>query len=473
VLFFAAAALAWITGSLVSSVRAEQPILRLGTAAAVAGETTLSVPLEIELDLTSEFVAGWSAVIQYDPAALTAVRVENTRRADLFGFRTFARHAMPGVLVVWAIYTLADDTAKMIPPLSSDEIAQLEFCVLGSAATGTYPLTFLDEAPGEHPYQTSATSFSGIYTTAPPRVEAGAVSISGIDSTTAACPSELDEPPPPPPDVHGSFQLEDATAIRGLPVMVPLRIEADGKIFGFSFSVDFDEEILQAAAVRPVYDAVFADPLGLRSEYQHWEWDNSNLNPGSGGVDEGFVTGAVVFDLESRDFFLPPQSAKEVLRLSFFVNAEAPLGPTEVRFEDGGRFLTIPQRNAFLAAGDDTSGTTYPDFVPATVVVNARISIIGDVSPFRFIRGDANTDGKVDIADAVRDFMFLFQGADPPSCLEAADATDDGEVDISDGVRILRFFFGPVGEIPSPGTESCGVDGLPDDLGCNSYPHCE
>jgi hypothetical protein len=316
-LFFAAAALAWITGSLVSSVRAEQPILRLGTAAAVAGETTLSVPLEIELDLTSEFVAGWSAVIQYDPAALTAVRVENTRRADLFGFRTFARHAMPGVLVVWAIYTLADDTAKMIPPLSSDEIAQLEFCVLGSAATGTYPLTFLDEARGASLPDLGDIVLGHLHHGAPAR-RSRRREHQRIDSTTAACPSELDEPPPPPPDVHGSFQLEDATAIRGLPVMVPLRIEADGKIFGFSFSVDFDEEILQAAAVRPVYDAVFADPLGLRSEYQHWEWDNSNLNPGSGGVDEGFVTGAVVFDLESRDFFLPPRSATEVLRLSFF-----------------------------------------------------------------------------------------------------------------------------------------------------------
>jgi hypothetical protein len=90
----------------------------------------------------------------------------------------------------------------------------------------------------------------------------------------------------------------------------------------------------------------------------------------------------------------------------------------------------------------------------------------------RFRRGDANADGRVDISDAIRTFMYLFLGAPPPRCLDAADSNDDGAIDISDGVTTLNDFFIPGTAISDPGPFACGVDPTGDPLACGSYDAC-
>jgi hypothetical protein len=92
--------------------------------------------------------------------------------------------------------------------------------------------------------------------------------------------------------------------------------------------------------------------------------------------------------------------------------------------------------------------------------------------PARFVRGDANSDGKVDISDAIRGFVFLFLGASPPLCLDTDDANDDGSVDITDGIHILNDFFREGTGIPAPGPFECGIDPTRDAISCGSYPHC-
>ncbi len=89
-----------------------------------------------------------------------------------------------------------------------------------------------------------------------------------------------------------------------------------------------------------------------------------------------------------------------------------------------------------------------------------------------FIRGDANTDGAVDIADAIRVLGYLFAGGPDLLCDDAGDSNDDGGLDISDGVTILMYLFVAGGEIPPPGPESCGNDPSPDSLTCRSFPPC-
>ncbi|MBI4602410.1 MAG: hypothetical protein HY721_10670 [Planctomycetes bacterium] len=463
---------ALVVASFLSAPLVGEPVFRLGTVSARAGAAELTVPLEVIPEEAAP-VAGWSAVVSYDPAVMSAVAVEKARPADVFGFRTPERHGMPGILIVWALYSLADDPERMLSAEAGGVVANLRFCVLESAKTGTYPITFLLQSPQGDRYRTLATSFEGGYATGVPDVEAGVVAIGGDAAPAGPCVPEA--PVPPPPALNGTFELVGGSAVRGLPATVPFTLSADQDVIGFSFSVDFDEEVLEAgvaaqgaAPVQPVYMGHLGDPDGSRHEYEHFEWNNSNETPGSAGVDEGFVTGAVVFDLESRSFFLPPGEDHEVLRLIFYVKPKAPLGPTEVRFEDGAPFLSITQKNAFLAAGS----TGYPEFVSATVFIHARLNIIGDVSPFRFIRGDSNLDGKVDIADSVRTFMFLFLGAEAPGCLEAADATDDGTLDISDGIRILSYAFTSSAGIPHPGPRDCGHDLTADELGCRAYPAC-
>jgi hypothetical protein len=90
----------------------------------------------------------------------------------------------------------------------------------------------------------------------------------------------------------------------------------------------------------------------------------------------------------------------------------------------------------------------------------------------RFLRGDSDANGVVNITDAVRILNSLFLGLGDIPCADAADADDSGALNITDAVRILNVLFLGVGEIPAPGTASCGVDPTTDDLGCAAPAAC-
>jgi len=89
-----------------------------------------------------------------------------------------------------------------------------------------------------------------------------------------------------------------------------------------------------------------------------------------------------------------------------------------------------------------------------------------------FMRGDANADGKRDIADAIRVLGYLFGGGTTQlGCLDAADANDEGKVDIADAIKILGHLFALAGPLPEP-FAACGADPTPDALTCESFPAC-
>ncbi len=96
------------------------------------------------------------------------------------------------------------------------------------------------------------------------------------------------------------------------------------------------------------------------------------------------------------------------------------------------------------------------------------------ICPSRFRRGDANSDGVVDISDAVTSLGYLYLGGETPGCLKAADANDDGQVDISDPVLTLTDLFSPLSgtRLPLPGPFACGTDPSPDQLGCFVHLSC-
>lgn len=82
----------------------------------------------------------------------------------------------------------------------------------------------------------------------------------------------------------------------------------------------------------------------------------------------------------------------------------------------------------------------------------------------RFVRGDSNDDGALDLSDVLFTLNYLFLGTDTPSCLAAADSNDDGLIDLSDGIFFLGFLFQGSETLPLPFPE-LGVDPTPD-LGC-------
>jgi photosystem II stability/assembly factor-like uncharacterized protein len=57
------------------------------------------------------------------------------------------------------------------------------------------------------------------------------------------------------------------------------------------------------------------------------------------------------------------------------------------------------------------------------------------------IRGDANADGAIDIADVVYLINYLFTNGPAPEPLEAGDANCDGLVDIADAVYLINYLF--------------------------------
>lgn len=109
----------------------------------------------------------------------------------------------------------------------------------------------------------------------------------------------------------------------------------------------------------------------------------------------------------------------------------------------------------FLQAGDQ----------PYFCIPHELLGMTGLVSvQRRFVRGDANEDGSVTIADPVVTLAYLFQGA-AATCLDAHDVNDDGSIDVADAVSSLGYLFagGPEPDDPFPAD---GADRTDDSLRC-------
>lgn len=89
-----------------------------------------------------------------------------------------------------------------------------------------------------------------------------------------------------------------------------------------------------------------------------------------------------------------------------------------------------------------------------------------------FIRGDANSDGRVDISDAIRMLSALFQGGAAMTCQDAADVDDDGKVNITDPILLLEHKFRNAPPPPEPFPD-CGPERTPDALSCEGSAACE
>jgi len=94
--------------------------------------------------------------------------------------------------------------------------------------------------------------------------------------------------------------------------------------------------------------------------------------------------------------------------------------------------------------------------------------------PEVFRRGDANGDGGVNIADAIRLLNALFvPGSPQPDCFDSSDVNDDGSNNVADAVFLLNALFVPgSANPPPPGAIDCGEDPTDDTFDCVLYPAC-
>jgi hypothetical protein len=102
-----------------------------------------------------------------------------------------------------------------------------------------------------------------------------------------------------------------------------------------------------------------------------------------------------------------------------------------------------------------------------------------DIGGPLFVRGDADTNGTVELTDAVRILNFLFLGIGLLPCGDAADADDNGQHELTDAVRILNYLFLGTGRIPAPTPSmprypvaDCGEDPTEETvpIGCETTP---
>ncbi len=84
----------------------------------------------------------------------------------------------------------------------------------------------------------------------------------------------------------------------------------------------------------------------------------------------------------------------------------------------------------------------------------------------RFLRGDANGNGSVEVSEGVFALRFLFLGGPAPWCLDAAHADDSGRLAMTDPIRILRFLFLGAPAPPPPGPFVPATDPTVDRLSC-------
>jgi Na+-transporting NADH:ubiquinone oxidoreductase subunit NqrD len=91
---------------------------------------------------------------------------------------------------------------------------------------------------------------------------------------------------------------------------------------------------------------------------------------------------------------------------------------------------------------------------------SVAVTVSNEPVAARFIRGDANQDGKVNIADAVAIVRTLFgvgtKIAMIEACRASVDVNDDGEFNISDASYVLAYLFKAGRIMPAP----AGVCGL-------------
>lgn len=167
------------------------------------------------------------------------------------------------------------------------------------------------------------------------------------------------------------------------------------------------------------------------------------------------------------------------LRAHFGVGSAPLIDEVRVRWPDTSvsvlqgvainQLLVIDQSTVATAPDCDLNMIPDTDQIAADAALDVNQDGILDNCQTLFRRGDANSDGVVDIADVVRNLGFLFSGA-MVTCEQTLDANDDDAADVADPIWTLAFLF-TGGPPPVAPFGTCDVDPTPlNALSCSNYP---
>lgn len=89
-----------------------------------------------------------------------------------------------------------------------------------------------------------------------------------------------------------------------------------------------------------------------------------------------------------------------------------------------------------------------------------------------YLRGDCNSDGSANVADAISLLANLFSGGPISGCVDSCDSNDDGSMNIADAIHLLAFLFSGGSQPAAPGPLNCGPDPTADPLDCLTPGPC-
>jgi len=219
-------------------------------------------------------------------------------------------------------------------------------------------------------------------------------------------------------DLKTGVRLGSVHAFQGGVAEVPLQISAVGPVSYLTVGIDYDEDMLEVFAVTVSPEAA---PF-VRS---------ATLTPRKGGV---------LLTVEAEAGGLPyPVARMPLVTLQVWVNPSAPAG-------------------AELPIGSQNENEVWvrPVSVTRPVIYSVGRITVRENLRERFLRGDANRDGKINTSDPIAVLEYLFGGQDIP-CPDSSDVDDSGTINLADVTALLGYLFGrdpiPPAPFPEPGLD--------------------
>jgi hypothetical protein len=130
------------------------------------------------------------------------------------------------------------------------------------------------------------------------------------------------------------------------------------------------------------------------------------------------------------------------------------LAPEDVELFDGG--ANYRDENLEIIAPVELASYSETEF--------------SEITEPQFRRGDVDTNGQMDISDALSLLSYLFSTGEA-SCQKAADTNDDGLLNLTDAIRVVLYLFEGK-TVPAPFL-LCGSDPTRDNLSCGAFSTCQ
>lgn len=136
-------------------------------------------------------------------------------------------------------------------------------------------------------------------------------------------------------------------------------------------------------------------------------------------------------------------------------------------YRDGATIATLPLKS--ILSWEDRSPPEGARIVYRLVILLqgfqegcGKTCTVEREGAVRFVRGDANRDGSINLSDAIAILDHLFRGI-PLSCEDAGDVDDSGSLNLTDAIGLLGYLFRS-GEAPRAPHPTPGADPTPDGL---------